>query len=1262
MRTVFIILDKATRIIHCQNTLYKKQVFLAVVNRLINNILAIYMSLHNQQPASNTATQPRQDFNYKITKFFLDNTRLTILSLLLLIILGVGTLLALKTTGFPSPEIKLAVVNTVYPGASSETIVKEVTQPIESAIKDIAGVENYTSVSSNSFSSVRVNIQQNANLDTVRTKIDAAVKAVNLPDGADSPTLFTPEIGGPDYIFTISNPDLEKVYRTYQKFQKDLTQIPQTAEVTPIIELEKKVVIQLNEKKLQEVGITADQIKSKLQTLNQTIPIIDGVNLDGKNSALVTKIVDKNFQDENLEDIKDLEFTAAGSSTPNSQPGFQNQSTTVKTSLSFQPLQFATGGEIAPAPVITTAPVQAATPPTPVTYKLTDLAEVSIKYEFVKDKESLFGYYDRDNNQSKVVPAVVVSVKTAKNVDQGVYNKLVDEKIQSYSDVEFAKGDDINKGRDFSKVLLTESLSINDSNKEQVDEVIGGLIGSPLKGVNDNIAWIGWALGGIQLVFLVMIAFVSWRAAIVAAISIPMSLVFSTIYLYFIGENLNTLVLFSLVLVIGLVVDPALVIMEAIQRKMDIGLKGKDAVLEAVRDVGAGLFMASLTNIIVFVPFGVISGTLGAIFSYIPLTIIPATIGSYIVPLVFLAWLGGLILKPSKKHTTNEEENLWPIAKWLIKFNEGLLSGSRIIRTIIIVIGLVIPITVAGILVNTEKVKVVQFSSNDNVDEGLISATFLPSTPQAERNNLTRQVLEIVSQNNEVAQIVNFGGDFQYQIRFKPALERTTKSSQIVEDINNELKNKFDSKFFDLKAGLQQTGPSGLSYQVAVGVKTSDLTKLKTASQEVATTLSKVCKASGEVSLDKDSFRDQNTTYRANEVYLADDCKGGERVVIKIDDGYTNKDNRTIEVLLDRRTIDIQQQLLPGVPLTILANQLIKSKFQVGDAKEIVQLEDGTDIIKVYLEKDTPDPMSLEEIKNLEVTRSGTQVIRLSDVATIRETFPKQSITRVKGETVNNVQARLNSANADNQQTAGQITRLITDFYNKDDAKKSTDLGLSKDSIATYSEGSSAEFAKSFQDLLLSLILAIFATYLALALFFKSLLQPLTILYTIPLTFLGVFPGLAFLASGQIGFLEIIGIIILVGVVENVAIFLVDAANQKIRDEGWDPKKAIAFASGVRFRPVILTKLTAIASLAPLAVFSIFYRSIAITIIFGLLASGFVSLITTPILYIFLRWVSAQFHKAAWFNKILFFPFFPIYLIVWAIIDRPVKKAKTLKV
>ena len=109
--------------------------------------------------------------------------------------------------------------------------------------------------------------------------------------------------------------------------------------------------------------------------------------------------------------------------------------------------------------------------------------------------------------------------------------------------------------------------------------------------------------------------------------------------------------------------------------------------------------------------------------------------------------------------------------------------------------------------------------------------------------------------------------------------------------------------------------------------------------------------------------------------------------------------------------------------------------------------------------------------------------------------------------------------------------------------------------------------------------------------------------------------------------MELLGVTILVGIVENVAIFLIDYANQLVKEQGMDPKEAIIQASGVRFRPILLTKLVALGGLLPLAIESEFWRGLSVTIIAGIGLSGFLSLAVIPILYLWIERGRHRFHR-----------------------------------
>jgi multidrug efflux pump subunit AcrB len=1142
-----------------------------------------------------------RNLNYSITKFFLDNTRLTIISFVLLLILGIASILLLKTTGFPKIEIKTALIVTVYPGASSETVNRDVTIPIEGKIKGIEGIENYSSTSQNNSSVIRVSIFDSVNTDTVKTKIQSAINDVKLPEGSQKPAVNSLSISGADYILSISAPTLEQSYNTFETIKSKLGEVAETSEISPITKLEKKLNITINKEALEKTFIQPSTISTKLASLNEEIPVINNVTIDSKNTGISTRI-----KENTLDSIKNLTFI----STPPTIPGIPQQE----------------GQE----------------PVAPTTYRLSELATLEYGYSFDGETESI----GINSGGSKSKQSLVFEISTKDGTDQAAYQKVLEEKFKEIQGVTYSPKGEFNLT---DNINIVEHFTTNEQNKNQVDEVVEGLIGGPLKIQNKALAQVGWLLGGIQLVFLVMIVFVSWRAAIVAAISIPMSLVFSTIYLFFTGGSLNTLVLFSLVLVIGLIVDPALVILESIQRKLDTGLPAKEAALEAVKDVGNGLFLATLTNVIVFVPFGVISGFLGQIFKWIPVTIVPATIGSYIVPLIFLAWIGSFALKRNRSKTASEEDNLWGVAKWLIHFNEKLLYGSRWLRLVFVLGILVVSIVIAGYFTNSKQVRIVQFSSSQNGPLISVSGSYKTETPDYQRKAIEKTIIEKVLENENVLDVYPFtstGGIFYY-VNLKPVIDRpATKSVDIAKDLNNRL-GDVKNLLFDLEAGVEGTGGPSVAYPVALAVKTSDLDKIKTGSNDVANTLvyGTCIDSDKKITIEKPN-KDSNGNFVSR-------CLDGKNSLIsKVDDGFTNKQNNQLEVVLNRTQLEDKNLTIPNAPATSLVNNTIKNSFDL-NPREDIKVDINGEKTLVNLTYNQPNPTTSEAIRNTKITGLNGQSQILTDIASVDQTQPKASIGRVNGQTVGLVQAKL-SKDYNDEAYASQVTSSLIDYYNKDNSKETKSLGLPEKSIESYSQGGSASAVKSFTDLGVALLLAIIFTYIVLAIFFNSLTQPLVILYTIPLTFTGIFPALGWVGNGEFGFLEIIGLIILVGIVENVAIFLIDAANQNLA-HGMEEKRAITLASGIRFKPVILTKITAIASLAPLAFLSEFYRSISLVIIFGLLASGFVSLITTPILYIFFRWLSREFLKLRWYNKILFFPFMPIYVIVMGFRDKPIK-------
>ena len=1111
----------------------------------------------------------KKDFNYRLTEFFLNNTRLTILSFILLLLLGAISLFALQTTGFPTPSVNTAIVSTLYPGASSEVVAQDVTKVLEGAIKSVDGIESYTSVSRNSLSTIVITIDASNNVDTVQNKIATALRSVTLPTGSEDPQISVPLVGGADFTFSLASQNKEKLYHVWASFKKDLGEIAETARIEPLVDLKQRVVVKLNTDAVLRTGLTIEEIQRQIASLGENLPVVNNITIEGLNQTITTKISGNSLTD--LQELK---------------------------------IFFKSGQQVVSIP-------------------LKDLASIELDYYFENNAVSFSGV--RVGTEYKVLPAVVFNIRTSAQADKVAYAEQIFEKLHSYERLAMLTEENWHNYQT-ADVLFIENISTNNSTKEQVNEVISGLIGGPLP-FSGPLSGLGWFLGGMQLVFLAMLCFVSWRAAFVAAVAIPLSLLFATIYLYFRGDSLNTLVLFSLVLVLGLVVDPALVILESIQRQIDLGIEKKQAGLLAVKDVGRGLFLAALTNIIVFAPFGVISGILGQIFAYIPLTIIPATIGSYIVPLIFLVWFGSSFLKKTKGKIADEEQNLWAVARWLIRTNEKILHSRAWVRLLIVFVALAIPLVVTANLVGSGKIKFVQFASSENAQYIALSGTFLPGVTEAEKQILQRQTLTHIVDTKYVKQVFPQTTRFSYVIEVVPSHDRPGITSvEIARELEEKLDSELNPYLFDWQIAVRGNGPPPSSYKVSLAIKTDDLFLLERASKQVGETVLAACKKSlGVVTID---FQ----------------CSPENKVVVKVDDGYTGKENHALDVVLDREDIFTHQLVLPSGPLSLWVNQQMKRLFNLADDKKVGTIKVNNEDVNVFLDKESIDPYTKLSLEEAEIRTTLGEVETLNGIAEVIPSNPKDTIQGVKGQTVGVVQARLRPQDND-EQIAALVTQAVVKYYHDNGGENARSLGLTADAIEQYSEGSSASFAKSFNELILALFLAIILTYFVLAIFFNSLGQPLVILFTIPLTFLGVFPALATFTPGEFGFLEIIGLIILVGVVENVAIFLIDAARQRINENGWEEKRAISFAAGLRLRPVILTKITAIASLAPLAFLSEFYRSISLVIIFGLITSGFTSLVTTPILFIFFRWLSRAFQALPWWHKILFFPLMPLYII-----------------
>lgn len=687
--------------------------------------------------------------------------------------------------------------------------------------------------------------------------------------------------------------------------------------------------------------------------------------------------------------------------------------------------------------------------------------------------------------------------------------------------------------------------------KKQVSELTSGAIGS-----RSNL----WLLGGIQLVIISMLLLVNFRAAVIAALSLPFSLAFTFIVLMLLGLSFNTIVLFSLVLVLGLIVDPAIVIIESIQRYRDLGYEPRLAVKATARRYGAGVFMATLTNWIVFLPFGVVSGIFGEIIRYIPLTVIPALVASYFVPMAILPWLAERFLKPRPVDTAGEEESLWVVAKGMMAVNRWVLA--RRWRQWVVVMTAIVLAWLSLSLVGTGKVRVVQFSEPDDNPTLMATIKFDKGLTNERRQSIAKAVERELDSERGVKSFLyreQSRDQLTAQVLLKDERGEKDKSKKIVGRLNKTLGDRRDYEFQAQEIGYS---PPQEEYQIRVQLYDNNIAELKLAAAKIGAFLKK------------------------------------QDGVNKVDDGVNSDTEPEVRLVLDREKAEAKG--LSG----FIVGQALKTLL---DETKITKFDDRVNdrTLDVMLRVDGEEaPKLSEELADLTVTDRLGQPVKLADVAKVEKRRTMAKIERSGGQRVLTVLARVDD------EKLFRVQRKLDKFL---DADKLKELGIS----GKGNRGEFEEIAESFTELFIALAIAIGLTYLVLVLQFRSFAQPMIMLFTIPPAMIGVFPAL-YLAGSQFGFLELLGFTILVGIVENVAIFLIDYANQRIRQDGMDPKEAIILASGIRFRPIILTKLVAFGGLFPLAVESPFWRGMALTIITGIGLSGLFSMVIIPILFMFI--------------------------------------------
>ncbi len=663
------------------------------------------------------------------------------------------------------------------------------------------------------------------------------------------------------------------------------------------------------------------------------------------------------------------------------------------------------------------------------------------------------------------------------------------------------------------------------------------------------------------------------NSSVIVAISIPISIIFTFFIMSQIGVTLNIVSMAGLALAIGLLVDNSIVVLENIfRRRNDLSEDIKTASDKGSSEVSTAIVASTLTTVSVFVPILFVPGISGALFKDMALTIVVSLFISLMVALTLIPLLSSRFLsKKEKSHGSSlgtKFDNM--VDRWLDKlsivYSKSIRWSLSHKKTVLISILIVLVISIFSL-------KWVGGEFLPKTDEANIEMNIETpiGTSLSATNKIFKEVENIVMVIPEVKNTyIDFGRATGFTAMFGGASNKGSMNIKLIDknerkrsqfEIEDYLRNRLDT-IPNLKMSFTQGGPAtGEEGAIAIKIFGHNIDKGKQIAKQVKELMEDI---PGVVDV-KLSFSDPKPEY-----------------YVKID--------RVKAAQLGLSAYQITSTISNSIKGTIA------SRFrQGGDEYDILvrfsnkYRESKTDLNNIFISLPTGEQIPLNSIAAIEPTMGPVEISR-------------QDQNRYVSVSANNSGRDLQSITAD------------------------IELGLSNISLPedTHIEigGTAQDQQESFFYLGLAILVSIALVYMVMASQFESLLDPFIILSTIPLALIGVIIAL-FVTDTNLSVTVFIGGMLLVGIVVNNGIVLIDYINQLIKKHKMEIKEAIVVGSKTRLRPVLMTAITTILSMSPLAIelgsSSEIWSPMARAIIGGLIASTFLTLFFVPIMFYILQ-------------------------------------------
>ncbi len=742
----------------------------------------------------------------------------------------------------------------------------------------------------------------------------------------------------------------------------------------------------------------------------------------------------------------------------------------------------------------------------------------------------------------------------------------------------------------------------------------------------------------LAVAFVILVVYIflnSYRAALVPALVVPVSLIGTFGAMYLLGYTLDNFSLMALTIATGFVVDDAIVVMENTTRHIEAGMSRMSAALLGAREVGFTVVSMSLSLVAVFIPFMFAGGIVGKIFREFTVTLSVSILISLVVSLTTTPMMCSLLLRreAGKKHSRFGEAFERGFVQLRSNYERTLDWALHHPRFMMLVL-------CATVVFNVYLYIVIPKGFFPQQDTGQLQGGIrgdASSSFQLMKRKL-QEVAKIVQSDPAVSTVTGsvggggFGGggggaNANLTIALKPLRERRVSADQIIARLRPQL-NKVTGVAAFLQA-VQDIGGGGRSAnsQYQWTLLGDDLTELRAWSQKLRLALQDMPEVTdvdtdmqpGGLEADLIVDRDSASRLGLSEVQI-DNALGDAFAQAQVSNIYNPYSPQQYHVVMEVAPEFWQNP-------DVLKELYVSTSGDAVSGTQSTQAVAGTTVLKSAAATSSPSATAIAEdtARNLAAnslanagrgnTSTGSAVSVAAETVVPFSAFSHFS-TATTPVSVNHTGTSVSTAIAFN----------LPEGVALDTALKAIDRKMGEIHVPVTIRGGSYGTARLFQqsnnNTPLMLAAALLAIYVVLGVLYESYSQPLTILSTLPSA--GVGALLALLATGtEFSLIAFLGILLLIGIVKKNAIMMVDFALEAERTLGMDPRTAIAHACSLRFRPIMMTTCAAIAGALPLALASgdgtEMRRPLGIAIVGGLVVSQLLTVYTTPVVYLYVH-------------------------------------------